>query len=80
MFLLYEHDSGVDGWDAKSRVVAVFDSEELAKEYLYAAGYTIVEHGTYYHKDNNKRFTMNSISYYLSRIIHKINEYDFPYK
>lgn len=74
MILLIEHDSGIDGWDARQVVVAVFDNILLAEEALTQAGYTAKEHGHYYHP--NRRQWMNTISYKLQEI-HYHNEYTF---
>jgi hypothetical protein len=79
MIILIEHDSGIDGWDARSNMVAVYENSQQAIGALEDAGYTHFENGYYYHGDRSKRYGMNSISYKLSQE-YQLNKYNFPYK
>lgn len=78
MILLYEHDCGIDGWDASSHIVAVYETSEAAIAALFHAGYSVEENGNYHHNDQRKRYIMNEISYYLVPVVY--NEYGFPHK
>jgi hypothetical protein len=75
MILLRQHDSGVDGWDAHSCIVAAYESRERAIAALAHAGYTVEEHGVFHHHEHAKRWTMNAISYSMENVPY--NEFDF---
>jgi hypothetical protein len=63
-FELWKTDSGTDGWDSKTWLVAKFTTYEKADAYLTANGYTFARPGSRYkHWDQAKRHTMNQISY-----------------
>jgi hypothetical protein len=83
MILLVEHDSGIDGWDSRHTIVAVYDNKDRVLDDLRDAGYTFKE-GTgvfsrYRHQDPAKRYTMGEISYSLTDGL-DLNNYDFPHK
>lgn len=60
---LKETDHGIDGWDAKTKLVARFDTKELAEAWLAKREYNHKEYGAYSHADPNKRHCMGKISY-----------------
>lgn len=62
-FELYETDHGIDGWDAKTVLVARFSDKEKAQAYLAARGFDHVEYDGFWHRDPSRRHTMNAISY-----------------
>lgn len=62
-FELYETDHGIDGWDAKTVLVARFTTKEKAMAWLVARGFNHAEYGSFYHMDPARRHTMNAISY-----------------
>lgn len=62
-FELFKTDSGIDGHDATTWLVARFSTFHKAEEYLARRGYTFFDHGSYYHHDITRRNTMNHISY-----------------
>lgn len=77
MFLLYEYDSGIDGWDARSTPVAIFSTITLAEQKLKEAGYTVVEQNNhYYPADNAKRYTMGAIHYFIKGDL-PLDDYNF---
>lgn len=63
---LHETDHGIDGWDAKTVLVARFTTTEKAEAWLAAKGYTYRQYGSYYHQDEAKRHTMGCISYKIT--------------
>lgn len=62
-FELFETNHGVDGWDAKTNLVARFTTKELAHEFLAARGFTHVQFGSFYHQDPSRRHCMGCVSY-----------------
>jgi len=62
-FELYETNHGIDGWDAKTKLVARFSDKNLALQWLAERGFNHVEHGSYAHKDPARRHTMGQITY-----------------
>lgn len=82
MILLIEHDAGIDGWDARRDIVAVYDSMDRALADLEEAGYTRKE-GTgwmaRYRHHLTSRHGMNEISYTLDEG-YPLNTYSFPHK
>ena len=82
MILLIEHDSGIDGWDARKDVVAVYDTMDRALADLEAAGYTFRDGTgfmTRYRHHLSSRRGMNEISYALDDD-YPLNSYSFPHK
>ena len=72
MFELRKTDEGIDGWDAKTWVVAKFTSYEKAKEYLSKGSYTYQIGNSYYHSKPECRNTMGAISYDICKVEIKI--------
>lgn len=73
MIQLWEHDSGIDGWDATSRLAHVFTTRDKAIAWLTGYGFTHVENaGTAFerfaHQDVNKRHCMGQITYCLIEV------------
>ncbi len=62
-FELWKTDHGVDGWDAKTWLVARFTHRKKAMEYLRARGYTFLEGSYYAHENENQRHCMGKITY-----------------
>ena len=64
-FELWKTDNGIDGWDAKSWLVAHFTSREKAVNYLAERDYTFPGYSAnqFRHKDIAKRHTMGEITY-----------------
>lgn len=65
-FCLYKTDHGIDGWDAKTKLVARFDTVALAEWWLRDRGYTFKEHGQYAHAEPARRHGMGNISYHIA--------------
>lgn len=63
---LMETDHGIDGWDAKTRLIARFTEKQKAEAWLAAKGHTYIQYGSYYHQDENRRHTMGAISYNIT--------------
>lgn len=62
-FELHETDHGIDGWDAKSKLVGRFTTKAKAEAWLVARGFNHRETGWYWHIDPARRHTMNAITY-----------------
>ncbi len=60
---LWKTDHGIDGWDAKTWLVARFTSREKAMEYLSARGFDFFEYGSYAHREEKFRHTMGKLTY-----------------
>lgn len=71
-FELRKTDHGIDGWDAKTWVIAKFTTKQKALDYLAERGFTHKQWNSYYHKDEAKRNTMGAISYEIREVSRSI--------
>ena len=62
-FELHETNHGIDGWDAKTKLVARFSSNDLAMTWLANRGFTHREYSSFAHVDPASRHTMGQITY-----------------
>lgn len=63
--ILVEHNGGIDGWDAKSKDVATFDSLEQAVEAIRRNGYTVHWDGRTIRDDEVKgAYSGRTVSFY----------------
>lgn len=77
MVIVIEYNSGIDGWDGKSKEVATFDTAEMAWEALKERGYYVDWNGkpvnyqrnpSVYHADTRLRWQMGNLSYSLKGV------------
>jgi hypothetical protein len=64
LFELWKTDHGIDGWDAKTVLVAKFTTRDKALAYIAAMGFTRKTHfGHYEHHDERYRHTMGKLTF-----------------
>ena len=67
MWVLDKTDHGIDGWDSRTTIEALFTTYLKAMNYIRARGFIWEEHGSFYHMDPERRNTMGAISYRVSK-------------
>jgi hypothetical protein len=66
-YMLHETDSGMDGVNPRIKLVARFDSEELAKAWLDKRGFSFKEYHRFAHVDPERRHCMGQITYTIHK-------------